>query len=291
MRTYLYVPADQPDKLSKALDAGADAIIIDLEDSIAPLEKFSARGALSTFLMVLKSTSRPVIPNIWVRINVGEMGNDDAQAAMRAGRDLITGIVVPKVSSVEQVESADRALSNAEFSASVPKGSVAICALIETAEGVLNARSIAGGPRVQRLALGEVDLGSELGIDPSPDDRELMLSRQMVVLASSAAGLEAPIGSVSIDVRDAEALRSSSQALLRMGFGGRAAIHPAQVPVINEVFTPSAHYVKRAEEIVAVFEASIARGEGVCTDDSGRMIDEAVVRGARRVLARANGVR
>jgi citrate lyase subunit beta / citryl-CoA lyase len=140
-----------------------------------------------------------------------------------------------------------------------------------------------------RLAIGEADLASELGIEVSPgDEREMLSARTMLVLASAAAGLDPPMGPVSTDFRDLDALRASSEALRRLGFRGRSCIHPAQVPVVNDVFTPTPVQLARAQHLVERYDAALAEGAGVITDDNGKMIDEAVVRGARRIVAHAH---
>ncbi|HEX9711531.1 MAG TPA: CoA ester lyase [Actinomycetota bacterium] len=267
MRSMLYVPGDQPEKLAKAAARGADALIVDLEDAVPVGRKAEARATVAAWLR-----ERPRAPVVWVRVNADELLGEDVAAIAGDSPD---GVYLPKCSSVAEVDRLVRALGEAD---------VPVCALLETAAGILDARAIASHPRVTRLAIGEADLSAELGIDPSPDERELAPMRAMVVLASAAAHLEPPVGPISTDFADLEALRASTVALKRMGFGGRAAIHPAQVAVINEVFTPTPDEVTRARELLERFEAS---GGGVVTGGDGRMVDEAIVRAARRTLAQA----
>ncbi|MFC6929162.1 aldolase/citrate lyase family protein [Actinomadura yumaensis] len=133
--------------------------------------------------------------------------------------------------------------------------------------------------------MGEADLRADLGVEPGPDGRELLFARSQVVMASAAARIEAPIAPVSTDFRDLDSLRASTLALKRLGFQGRACIHPDQLPVVNAVFTPSAQEVARARDLVERYDAAIAAGTGVCLDERGRLVDEAVVRSARRLLA------
>jgi citrate lyase subunit beta/citryl-CoA lyase len=128
----------------------------------------------------------------------------------------------------------------------------------------LSARAVAEHARVWQLGLGELDLCAEVGIEPSADERELLPIRVQVVLASAAAGLDPPIGPVSTDFRDLAALRRSTDALRRLGFGSRWAIHPAQVPVINQVFTPSPEQVKAARRLVERYDSALGMGVGVC---------------------------
>lgn len=300
MRSFLYVPGDQPEKLRKAMGSGADALILDLEDAVAVSRKQAARQTLTAFLNELGVESASQVdpsgllpdargsrrgPSLWVRINQGDEGLDDIAAVARAAGRRLAGIYVPKTETLAQLAQVDRTLSIAELGSGLVANSIHVSALLETPQSIFDARLLASGPRVVRLAIGEADLRAALGTELTPDDeREHLLARQMLVLASAAAGLEPPVGPVFTDFRDLEALRRSTLALKRMGFRGRAAIHPAQIPIINDVFTPTQSEIDRAERLIERFDLSIGSGIGVCTDDDGRMIDEAVVRSARRVL-------
>lgn len=268
-RSLLYVPGDQPEKLAKAAERGADGLILDLEDAVAPAAKAGARREVAGWL---DSRSEDENAQIWIRINAGELMAEDVEALLRP---TLAGIYLPKVSSLADIAGLDQLLGDAV---------TPVVALIETAAGILDAREISAHPRVVRLAIGEADLCAELGIDPSTDAGELAPIRMQVVLASAASGIDPPVGSVSTDFTDLDSFRSSTEALRRMGFAGRAAIHPAQVPVINEVFTPDLEEVQAARRLLALYEEA---GGGVCLDEDGRMVDEAVVRAARRTLALA----
>jgi citrate lyase subunit beta / citryl-CoA lyase len=279
-RTYLFVPGDQRGKLARAAERGADALILDLEDAVAPAAKDQARGAVSEWLRGRRLDGGP---QCWVRVNAGERLERDLRAAVTPA---LTGVCVPKVVSVEMLRTVDTVLAEAEAEAGLPGGSVAVAPLIETAAAVLEARAVAGAPRVRHLVLGEADLVAELGIEPSADERELLAVRTQVVLASAAAGLAPPTAPVLLDVDDPVRLRRSTEALRRMGFGSRLAIHPNQVPVINQVFTPPQATVDAARRLIDRFEAAAAAGIGAYLDDDGRMVDDAVVRAARRIVAR-----
>lgn len=265
-RSYLYVPGDQPDKLAKADERGADALIVDLEDSVPLARKAEARAILAGWLGARGERDPPV----WVRVSSGAMLADDIAAIADAS---IAGVSLAKA-TLDGLARLDRLLD--------ARG-LAVIALMETADAILGARAIAEHPRVVRLAIGEADLAAELAIETSSDGREMWFARQTVVLASAAAGIESPVGPVSTEFRDQAALRTTTETLRRMGFGARAAIHPAQVAIINEAFTPSADEVDAAQRIIERFAAA---GGAACTDDDGRMIDEAIVRSARRVLDR-----
>ncbi|MFJ6567709.1 HpcH/HpaI aldolase/citrate lyase family protein [Streptomyces sp. NPDC091292] len=279
MRSALYVPGDRPDMLAKAPDRGADAVIVDLEDGVAPGAKERARATSAEWLAGLppagSGTGSRTGPQVWIRINPGPQGLTDLGAVALPA---VHGVIVAKTETVGDLTAVADALSSAPW--------IALCPLLESAAALLSAPLIARGPRVTRMQLGEADLRADTGIEPGPDERELLWPRSHLVLACAAGGLAAPLGPVSTDFRDLDALRRSTAALKRLGFGGRACIHPAQIPVVNEVFTPTATELDRARALVARFESA---GSGVAVDEAGRMIDEAVMRSARRILAAAGG--
>jgi citrate lyase subunit beta/citryl-CoA lyase len=204
----------------------------------------------------------------WVRINSGSRGVDDAHVVVSTEGS--TGILAPKATPA----------TAAEVLSAVGE-SVRVCALVESAMGVLHMAAIASIQGVGQLALGEVDLAADLGMSPSPDGRELEPIRLDLVVASAAHGCLPPIGPVWVDIRDLEGLASSTRLLRRSGFGARQAIHPAQVPVINDAMSPTSEELERA---AYVLELAAKAGGGACVDDDGRMIDEAVLRSARRLL-------
>lgn len=271
-RSALYVPGDAPDKLRSALDRGADELIVDLEDAVLPDRKDLARDVVATWLDGLPATD----VGVWVRVNPGDAGLVDIRAVGHfAG---LSGVVLAKTESVDDVAAASAVLDEIGSSARVVP-------LLESGAAVLRALDIAAGPRVHRLQVGEADLRADLGVTLGPDERELLWVRSQIVAASAAAGIAPPIAPVSTDFRDLDALRDSTEALARLGFIGRACIHPAQVAVVNEVFTPSADAIAEAEEILAALANA---GTGIALDSRGRMLDEAVARQARLVLARAH---
>ncbi len=272
IRSHLYVPGNRAELLAKALDRGADALIVDLEDAVPLASKDEARGAVARWLEDL-----PEEPGaeIWVRVNIGPRGVEDLAAL--AGDPAVSGFCLAKTESPDEVRAAAAVLDGANSRAE-------LAPLLESASAVLAAREIAQAPRVSRLQVGEADLRGDTGIMPGPDDLELLLVRSSVVLASVAAGIGAPVGPVSTDFRDLDRLRDSTLALKRLGYFGRACIHPAQIEVVNQVFTPTPEEIDRAQRIVSAYERSLAAGTGVFVGDDGRMIDEAVVRQARRLL-------
>lgn len=276
-RSHLYVPADRPDRLAKVLERGADGIILDLEDAVTLDRKQLARETAARWLG--ENPSAPL--TVWLRLTVEEPQLDIEAVVAPA-----TAVMVPKAEA-ESVTAVASLLDARETVLGLPRGTIAIVPLIETARGLLSAHELSTLPRVSRLAIGRADLAGELGLSVDPEGPEFHTLMLGLVVASSAAGIAAPVAPTSTDFRDLGALRASTEQLLRLGFRGRTAVHPAQVPVINEVFTPSDDEVTRAAELVDAFERAQQDGSGVFADDEGRMIDAAVVKSARDVLARA----
>lgn len=277
-RSYLYVPGDAGEKLEKVLSRGADAVIVDLEDAVAPAVKERARGIVGGWLSSLGQ--RPVDgTELWVRINPGGLGALDLRAVFSPA---LCGVCVPKVSSPAELDEIGTLL--AALAGEQGVGALELMPLVETARGLHNVASLAAGRRVRQLQLGEYDLGAELGIERGSDDLEFLMARAQVVLASAVAGIDAPVGPVSNDFSDLDRLAESTRALKRLGFGSRACIHPKQVGVVNEVFTPTAAEVERARTLIAAAERAERNARGVWQAEDGTMIDEALVRAARRVL-------
>ena len=266
-RSYLYVPGDRPDRLAKAFDRAGDALIADLEDAVPADRKQLALDAVVDWLAQLPADG----PEVWVRVGAGPRTADELTAI--AGATRLTGVILAKAE-----------LAGVDAAAARLPDAVAIGALVETAPALLQLAELAAHPRVRQLGLGEADLAAELGIAP---DEPAVLGpvRAQAVIASAAAGIAAPTGPVFLDVRDLDGLRSSTVALRRAGFGARSAIHPDQVPVIESVFTPTTEEVERARRVVAAWDAA---GGGVAVDERGRMVDEAVVRLARRTVQTAD---
>lgn len=278
-RSYLYVPGDQKDRLDGASARGADALILDLEDSVSAQNKGPARDLVAGWLAENATSTGQV----WVRI-----ASPADDIAVLTGR--VAGVMVPKAEP-ELLAAVGELLSAREEELRLARGTFAIIALIETARGLLAAAELAAAPRVARLAIGRADLSAELGLRLEAEDPALDSLLLQLVVASAAAGIAPPMAPTSTDFRDLDALRESTERLLRLGFRGRSAIHPAQLATINEVFTPSDAEVQRASRLVAAFEESERAGSGVTTDEDGRMVDVAVVRSARDVLDRAGAHR
>ena len=224
-RSYLYVPGDRPDRLDKALAKAGDAVIADLEDAVPLARKELALETVTGWLDALS----PGGPEVWVRIGAGARARRELAAVGRSPR--LTGVILAKA-DLTTVAEADSIL---------PPG-LPVGALLETAGALLELPALARHPRVRQLGLGEADLAAELGI-AAGELSVLGPIRAQVVIASAAAAITAPTGPVFLDVRDLDGLRQSTEALKRAGFGARSAIHPDQVAVIEDVFTPTAEEV------------------------------------------------
>jgi citrate lyase subunit beta/citryl-CoA lyase len=269
--TWLYVPGDRPPVVAKALRAGADVVVIDLEDAVAPERKAYARDATAELL------AEPQPQPVHVRVNAldGPLAAADLKAlAVLPG---LAGLRLPKVTSPEQIT---RIATHTAPAA----GALALYALLETALGVERAYEIAAAhPSLRGIALGETDLRADLGVR---DDPGLDWSRSRVIVAARAASLPPPPQSVHPDIRDLEGLAASCAHGRTLGFLGRAAIHPRQLPVIERAYLPTAWEIEQAETIVKA--AAVERGAQALPD--GRFIDAAVVATAQRTLSLAHRI-
>ncbi|MCZ4520880.1 CoA ester lyase [Rhodococcus ruber] len=269
-RSFLYVPANKPELFDKAVAGVADAVIIDLEDAVPLLDKDRARADLARWLASEPSTDT----QIWVRVTPEFMAQD-LEAVAEGG---VTGIMVAKC-SIESLTHADRFLTEHNL----PE--VELIGLIETAHSLRALPKMARCNRVRTFGIGEVDLLADLRITRS-ESTEAMIDgiRASVVIDCAAAGLAAPIAPTSTDFRDLDGFVTTTARFVQMGFRGRTALHPSQVPIINAALTPSTEDVAAARRLVELYD--VAQG-GPTVDDNGRFVDEAVVRGAREILARA----
>jgi citrate lyase subunit beta/citryl-CoA lyase len=270
-RSFLYVPADRLDRVAKALGAGADAVIVDLEDALAPNAKAEARRGLAAFLDGLDDAPLEV----WVRINQGAAGIVDLRALAPVGERL-AGLVLAKCDSPAWID---------DVAGSVRPGA-ALAPLIESAQAVRDLDRIAGHPRVTQCQLGEIDLLAELGASGEPGSRLVDHARRELVFASAAAAILPPIGGVEPRIRDLAALEVGSRELAQLGFAGRPALHPDQIAPINAAFTPTEDAIADARRAIALYDAAVAEGVGAISGADGAMVDEAVVRRARRLLDR-----
>ncbi|GHD54330.1 CoA ester lyase [Thalassobaculum fulvum] len=276
-RSLLYVPATAERFVAKAADRGADGVILDLEDSIPPDGKAAARAALATAVPTVAAGGGEVL----VRINrPWRLALPDLEASVIAG---VTGLCLPKVDSRHHLVEIDQVVSELEAERDLPVGRIRFCVLVETAQGIAEAREIAKGPRVAGIVAGGEDLAADLGL-PEPDPEVLAPYEAAVRLAAREAGVM-PIGypgSIA-EFTDLDLFRRCAEAGRRAGSEGGMAIHPAQVPVLNAAFAPSAEEIAHAEGLLAAFESALAQGLGAVAY-KGKMIDKPIVDRARRIL-------
>jgi citrate lyase subunit beta / citryl-CoA lyase len=287
LRSLLFVPGDDEKKLAKGLGSGADALLIDLEDSVAPARKTEARRITQAFIR--QHAPDAARPRLFVRVNAQATGltGDDLDAVMAAAPD---GIMLPKCQSGDDVKLVSSMIAVREAENDLPDGVTGIIAIAtETARSIFHMGSYAGASRRLRgLTWGGEDLSADLGAeanrlsDGSYTD-PYRLARSLCLFGAAAAEIAA-IDSVYTAFRDMDGLRAETEAARRDGFTAKMAIHPAQVPVINAVFTPAPEMVARARRIVEIFAAN--PGLGVVGMD-GEMLDMPHLRRAERILAQA----
>lgn len=276
-RSLMYVPANVRRFVEKAPQAGADAVILDLEDSVPPAAKEAARDGLAEALGIVRQGPSQIL----VRVNRPlSQAVRDVEAAVAAGAD---GIVLTKAMGAEHVVLVAEML---DLLAPLPAGGrgVVLVPIIETAAAVAQIGAIAAAsPRVAGLLCGAEDLAAELGC--VPDDETVATIKRQMVVACAAAGV-APLGLLGTvaDFRDPEAVRAVALASRRAGFTGATCVHPAIVPVLNAAFAPTEAEVDLARRQVAAAEEAAREGRGSFAVD-GRMVDEPILRRARRILA------
>lgn len=257
-RSYLFVPADRPDRLAKALITAADIVVVDLEDAVAVDSKLRARDALASAAFPRE--------RVMVRINgsTTEWCSPDIDAMKTLG---VTAVMLPKAEDAAEIAGVAARLGPA----------VAIIALVETAAGVWNALEIARAPQVARLAFGSIDFA--LDANTSLDDTALLYARSRLVLASRVARLPQPIDGVTTAIDKPFVLEADARAGHPLGYGAKLCIHPKQVELVNRVYTPSDEEVAWALAVMAAAESS----SGAAAQLSGQMIDLPIIKRAERI--------
>lgn len=293
MRTALFVPGDRPDRIAKALATEADGVIVDLEDAVAASQKSAARISATAAIL----DADPGRGGICVRVNSlasGWLEDDLASLVPVWGRlELIVVPMVPDATTVVAVaallDDVDRSSDGGRSRGSTPGRPPLLLPLVETAAGIVNAVAIAGAsPRVWTLAFGPGDLSNELGVTLTAEGRELLHARSQVVLAAAAAGRARPLDGPWLDLSDTEGLERSSAAARALGFGGRMAIHPAQLDPIRRAFAPDAAELAWARAVVEAFDRAEASGVSSIRLDDGTFVDYPVAGRARSLLAEAD---
>jgi citrate lyase subunit beta-like protein len=279
-RALLYMPGDNWKMITKSVTLGVDSICMDMEDGTAINKKAEARATIAKALQELDFGASEKL----ARINsVGSSWEkEDIEAVLPYHPD---GIVIPKVESFEQVEWASRIIEDAELKNGWKLNSIRILIGVETAKGILNLKEIAAHPRLDAIIFGGEDFAASIGAVRTKDAVELLYARQAVIVACAAYDLQ-PLDIVTIDYKDLDALKVESEFGARLGFSGKQVIHPNQVPVVQEAFTPSVEAIAYARRIVETFEASQKEGKGAYSLD-GKMIDMPLLKNAQKVLSRA----
>ena len=284
-RSYLFAPGADESVMRKALAADADAVILDLEDSVAVERKDVARRTITGLLEdvdIATSLSSAGTPEIHVRVNRSGDAYDVADLHVAAS-PLVRAVRLPKAESAAMVRSASQVLSDLERDTDLPEGGIGLYPTIESARGVLECREIAAADsRVVRLVIGQADLVADLGAS-GDDGLATLVPRSMLVLASRAEGIGPPVDGAFTDLDNERGLRDALSRARALGMFGKSAVHPRQLAVINEAFSPTPAQVSRAEEIVAAAAAAARSGAGV-TVLRGEMIDRAIVQRAHGLL-------
>ncbi len=292
MRSMLFVPADDEKKLGKGASTGADALILDLEDAVSLPRKAAARTLAAQYIADVRS--REGRPPIYVRINAldTDLWQEDIATVVGSGPD---GVMLPKARSGADVHTLSIALNMIEERAGLQAGSTRIVALVtETPISLLQLHTyVDSSTRLEGLTWGAEDLSAVLGARTNREEdgctwtSPYRLARDLCLFTAAAANAQ-PIDTVFVNFRDAEGLRNECREAVRDGFTGKMAIHPNQVAVLNEVFTPSAEEIAFSEEIVGVFAQNPDAGVVAIR---GNMIDRAHAARAERILARAKAAR
>jgi citrate lyase subunit beta/citryl-CoA lyase len=277
-RTFLFAPGNHPRKVAKVFAGGADVAILDLEDAVAIAEKAATRTA------VVEAMKQPRPCRGYVRVN-----SFDTEYCYRDLKAVIgswlNGIVLPKTETPAQLLTVDWVMRQLEVEQGMEPGGLDLMPIIETGKGIAALDELARcGSRVKRFAFGAGDFTLDMDLQWSSDEFELADARARLVLSSRTAGLEPPIDTVVIHIRDHERFAASARRGRAMGFQGKLCIHPDQVDPCNTIFTPTVEEVEHARQVIAAFEAAEAAGSASIQLD-GYFIDYPIVYKAQRVLA------
>lgn len=286
VRSWLYVPGQRERMIQKSFDLTADAVIYDLEDAVPIAEKQAARDLLARYLT---TPAAPGGPRRFVRLNHPshtDMFEADLACAITLS---IEGIGLPKVETADEIHAVDAALARHEQAAGVTQGATRIMLLIESPLGLVNAYTIASAsPRIVAVAFGAEDFSREMGLPlvKEAEAKEQLFARSTIAIAAAAAGVES-IDIIWTDLADAPGIAAEAAQARRLGYTGKAAIHPDQIAPINAAFSPSADEIAYAREVLAVYDAAVAEGTGAI-NYKGAFLEEPVIARARHILALAD---
>ncbi|MBP7101133.1 MAG: HpcH/HpaI aldolase/citrate lyase family protein [Leptotrichiaceae bacterium] len=289
-RSMLFVPANNPGIIRDSYLYRPDSVMFDLEDSIAITEKDSARYLLFNMIKKMKPLYKESGIELVVRINGldTEFGVEDLEASIRAGIEVIR---IPKTDTVENVYEVEKHIERIEKESGIEVGRTKIIVAIEGPLGALNALEIAKcSPRLIGMAIGGEDYVTNLKTTRSEDGVEMLMGRAMIVMAARTAGIAA-LDSVYSDVNNDEGFLKEASMIKQMGFDGKSLIHPRQIELIHNLYTPDEKSIKKSLRIIKSTEEALAEGRGVFTVD-GKMIDKPIIERAQHVLnlAKASGI-
>lgn len=290
LRSWMFVPGHRQKMIDKALNLGSDAVMLDIEDGVAPAEKDTARRQIAASLDRVQATSSRG-PVRYVRVNaVGhERMRADFEHVIRPGLD---GLVLPKTETPEQVKFVAEILDRREPELGIAIGSLRLLIAIESPIGLMSAFAIASAsPRVLGLMFGAEDFGKELGLPVNrvAEAKDLLYARSALVVAGAAAHVQIVDG-VWPDIQDADGLTRYATQGRRLGFTGMSLIHPGQIAIINTVFCPTLEEIEYAKQVVIAFEQAQARGDGSIAL-GGQLLDLPIIERARRTLEMAETLR
>lgn len=284
-RSHLFAPGDNAKLLSRVFQAGADAVVLDLEDAVAAGRKDEARRLVAEAIAAWREPG----PLVSVRIN-GTGSRDweaDLEAVALPGLHLVR---VAKTESAATLAAVAVRLDALEAARGIAAGTIGLVPTVESAAGVVHALELAHVPRVRAFAFGATDFLRDIGAPRGAGDTETLHARSHLVLVSRVAGLQPPIASVHTQIDDLEGLRRTTDAARLLGFFGRSCIHPRQVPIVNEAFTPSAGEIEEAKAVVDAAARGDATGTASLVLPGGQFVDRAVVDRARAVLALSEAI-
>jgi citrate lyase subunit beta/citryl-CoA lyase len=284
-RSLLIMPVNVPRFLEKAHQRGADAILLDLEDSVPLAEKEKARRAVRESIGLVGRGGADVLARV---NNDSALIQDDLEASVYPG---LHGVFLPKVESPDQVTALDDDVRRLELDRGMTPGRLRLSIHVESPKGVLHMQEIAAAsPRIESMSLGTDDYCLSMGIQPSVDGAELFFPLSVMAVVCRAAGI-CPMGVAGsvADFSDAQAFRNAAERARALGFFGAYCIHPGQVSILNDVFTPSAESVQTARRIIEAFDRASAEGRGSTSLD-GRMIDRPICNQARQIVELADAI-
>ena len=287
LRSWMFVPGHRQRMIDKALGLNADAIMLDIEDGVAPNEKDAARKNIAESLGRAKAAGTPAR---YVRINaIGHARMDaDLEAVVRPG---LAGLVCPKVDTPDEVRTVDAILNVKEPANQLEKGSVKLLIAIESPRGLLHAAAIAAASaRIVGIIFGAEDFGREIGLPAvrEGEARDLIYARSSIVIAAAAAHVQAVDG-VWVDLNDTQGLSGFARQSRQLGFSGMSCIHPGQIDAINKTFSPTAEEIEYCGKVLQAFEEANARGDGSIAF-GGQLIDRPIVERARRTIDMAKSL-